>query len=120
MQHCVPNNKILDGSIQGPTPMNPPGSTHEVLSKWQCGKPELVIKANVNDLRDNNNMKLYQFKTMTYGKHSKKYVADIPWNSINIDIKNTDYVNVFKRKISNWQGPICQCGKCLICIFKVS
>ncbi len=34
-------------------------------------------------------MKLYKFKTITYGKHSIKYVADILWNSINVDIKNT-------------------------------
>ncbi len=79
-----------------------------------------VIKANVHDLRDNNKMKLYKFKTMTYGKHSIKYVAGILCNSINVDIKNTDNVNVFKRKIRNWQGPICQCGECLICIFKIS
>ncbi len=46
-----------------------------------------VIKANVHDLRDNNKMKLYKFNTMTYGKHSTKYVAGILWNSINIDIK---------------------------------
>ncbi len=79
-----------------------------------------VIKENVHDLRANNKMKLYKFKTMTYGKHSIKYVASILWNSINVDIKNTDNVNVFKRKIRNWQGPICQCRECLICIFKVS
>ncbi len=78
------------------------------------------IKANVHDLRYNNKMKFYKFKTMTYGKHSIKYVAGILWNSINADIKNTDNVNVFKRTIRNWQGPICQCGECLICIFKVS
>ncbi len=46
-----------------------------------------VIKANVHDLRDNNRMKLYKFKTMTYGKHSIKYVAGILWNSINVVIK---------------------------------
>ncbi len=34
-----------------------------------------VIKANILDLRDNNKMKLYKFKTMTYGKHSIKYAA---------------------------------------------
>ncbi len=51
-------------------------------------------------------MKLYKFKTMTYGKLSIKYVAGFLWNSINVDIKNTDNVNVFKRKIRNWQGPI--------------
>ncbi len=61
-----------------------------------------VIKANVHDLRDNNKMKLYKFRTMTYGKHSIKYVADILWNSINEDIK-IDNLNVFKRKIRNWQ-----------------
>ncbi len=66
-----------------------------------------VIKANVHDLSDNK-MKLYEFKTMTYGKHSIKYVAGILWNSINVDIKNSDNVNV------------CQCGECLICIFTVS
>ncbi len=60
-----------------------------------------VIKANVHDLRDNNKMKLYKFKTITYGKHSIKYVAGILWNSINVDINNTDNVNVFKRKIRN-------------------
>ncbi len=79
-----------------------------------------VIKANVHDLRDNNKMKLYKFKTMTYGKHSIKYAAGILWNSVNVDIKNTDNVNVFKRTIINWQGRICQCGECLIYIFKVS
>ncbi len=60
-----------------------------------------VIKANVHDLRDSNKMKLYNFKTMTYGKHSIKYVAGILCNSINVDIKSTDNVKVFKRKLSN-------------------
>ncbi len=46
-----------------------------------------VIKANVHDLRDTNKMKLYKFKTMTYGKRSINYVAGILWNSINVDIK---------------------------------
>ncbi len=32
-------------------------------------------------------MKLYKFKTMTYCKHSIKYVTGILWNSINVDIK---------------------------------
>ncbi len=64
-----------------------------------------VIKANVHDLRDNYKMKLYKFKTMTYGKHSIKYVAVILWNSINVDIKNTDNVNVFKRKLGTGQVP---------------
>ncbi len=36
---------------------------------------------------EDNKMKLYKFKTMTYGKHSIKYVAGIQWNSINVDIK---------------------------------
>ncbi len=47
-------------------------------------------------------MKLYNFKTMTYGKHSIQYVAGILWNSINVDIKYTDNLNVFKIKIRNW------------------
>ncbi len=97
----------------------------EVYEAINCMSPDVlqdlvVIKANIHDLRDNNKMKLYKFKTMTYGKHSIKYVASILWNSINVDIKNIENVNVFKRKIRNWQGPICQCGECLICSFKVS
>ncbi len=86
----------------------------ELLQDW------FVIKANVHDLRDSNKMKLYKFKTMTYGKHSITYVAGILWNSINVDIKNTDNVNIFKRKNRNWQGTICKYGGWLICIFKVS
>ncbi len=77
-----------------------------------------VIKANVHNLRDNNKMKLYKFKTMTYGKHSIIYEAGILWNSINVDITNTDNLNIFKRKNRNWQGPMCQCGECLICILR--
>ncbi len=36
------------------------GMSPEYLHDW------FVIKANVHDLRDNNKMKLYKFKTMTY------------------------------------------------------
>ncbi len=71
------------------------GMSPECLQDW------FVIKANVHYLRNNNKMKLYKFKTMTYGKHSIIYVAGIRWNSINVDIKNTDNVNVFKTKIRN-------------------
>ncbi len=59
----------------------------------------LVIKANVHDLKDNNKMKLCKFETMTCGKHSIKYVAGILWNSINVDIKNTDNVMFLKEKL---------------------
>ncbi len=69
-------------------------------------------------------MELYKITTMTYGKYSIKYVAGILWNNINVDIKTTDNVNVFKRNIRNSQGHICQCGECICqcgeCIFKVS
>ncbi len=64
-----------------------------------------VIKANVNDLRDNNKMKLYKFNTMIYGKHSIKYVAGILWNSINIDIKNTDNVMFLKEELGTGKVP---------------
>ncbi len=84
----------------------------------ECLQDLFVIKANAHDLRDNNKMKLYKCKTIIYGKHSLKYVAGILWNSINVDIKNTDNVNVFKRKSRYWQGPICQYGECLICILR--
>ncbi len=59
-------------------------------------------------------------QTMTYSKPSIQYVAGILWSSINGDINDTDNVKHFKRKIRNWQGPICKCGECLICIVKVS
>ncbi len=64
-----------------------------------------VIKANVHDLRDNNKMKLYKFKTITYGKHLIKYVAGILRNSINVDIKHTDNVNVLKEKLGTGKVP---------------
>ncbi len=50
-------------------------------------------------------MKLYKFKTMTYGKHSIKYVAGILWNSIHVDIKYTDNVNVLKEKLGAVKVP---------------
>ncbi len=38
----------------------------------ECLQDLFVINANVHNLRDNNKMKLYKFKTMNYGKHSYK------------------------------------------------
>ncbi len=78
-------------------------SLRTIVTEVYGTSPELlqdlfVIKANVHDLRDNNKMKFFKFKTMIYRKHSIKYVAGILWNSINVDIKNTDNVNIFKKK----------------------
>ncbi len=42
---------------------------------------------------------------MTYGKYSIKYVAGILWNSINVDIKNTDNVYVLKEKLGTGKLP---------------
>ncbi len=64
-----------------------------------------VIQANVHDLRDSNKLKLYKFKTMTYGKHSIIYEAGILWNIINVDITNTDNVNVLKAKLGTGKVP---------------
>ncbi len=73
---------------------------------YKCLQDLFVIKANVHNLRDNNKMKLYKFKTMTYDKHSIKYVAGILWNSINVDIKNTDNVIFFKEKWGSGKVPL--------------
>ncbi len=61
-------------------------------------------------LRDNNKIKLYKFKTICIMYSIEMHKGRF---------KNTDNVNVFIRKNRNWQCPICQCGECLICIFKV-
>ncbi len=42
---------------------------------------------------------------MTYVKHSIKYVAGILWNSINVDIKNTDNVMLLKEKLGTGKVP---------------
>ncbi len=82
-------------------------STHTIILSLSIALSDLQLSSShthilvishspINSpLTDNNKMKLYKFKTMTYGKHSIKYVAGILWNNINLDIKNTDNVFFF-------------------------
>ncbi len=61
----------------------------------ECLQHLFVLKANVHDLRHNNKMKLYKFKTITYGKQSIQYVA----GKANVhDLRDNNKMKLYKFK----------------------
>ena len=65
------------------------------------------------DFRDSEKMVLPEFNTQTYGYRSFRYYGAKLWNSIPVDVKNTNDLSTFKRNITKW----CYTADCIkLCI----
>ena len=63
----------------------------------------------IKELFHNNNINCYSFKnsdfviprfnTVTYGKHSLRYLGPVVWSKLDKKIKNSESLNTFKAKI---------------------
>ena len=56
----------------------------------------------VYNLRDSQRLIQPEFNTFTYGFRSFRYYGAKIWNSIPCNIKETDSINVFKTKLTEW------------------
>ena len=54
-------------------------------------------------------MMLPQIKTQKYRINSIAFRGSILWNAINDDIKTSENVAAFKKKIIDWKGENCNC-----------
>ena len=64
------------------------------------------------DLRGGNTFISNNIKTVNYGSEAVSYLAPKIWRQIPEDIKNTNCLNLFKRKIRLWIPCACPCKLC--------
>lgn len=63
-------------------------------------------------LRSESDFKQPQVRTELKGKNSIRYLGPLIWNSIPIEIKNTESFEDFKRLIKKWKPENCPCRLC--------
>ena len=64
------------------------------------------------NLRTKNLVMLPQIKTLKYGINSIAFRGSILWNALSDDIKTSENVAGFKKKIIGWKGKNCNCRLC--------
>jgi hypothetical protein len=69
-------------------------------------------------LRNQHGLKLPSYKTITYGKHSFKYMGAYIWNNLPREIKECVSLNDLKLTLREWTGPNCNCLSCYFCSHK--
>ena len=67
-------------------------------------------------LRNENHLRLPKVKTTTYGIENIQYRGCHLWSSLPSEIKDSNTLNEFKRKIKSWKGNTCICRLCKVFI----
>ena len=67
-------------------------------------------------LRSENHLRLPKVKTTTYGIENIQYRGCHLWSSLPREIKDSNTLAEFKRKLKSWDGSICICRLCRIFI----
>ena len=49
----------------------------------------------------NSDFRIPRFNTVTYGKHSIRYVGPLLWSKLGKDTRNANILNIFKNAIRN-------------------
>ena len=60
-------------------------------------------------------LKIPNVKTVKCGQQTFSYQGAILWNVLTEEFKTCTSFKYFKRMVSEWQGPICNCSYCDIC-----
>ena len=69
-------------------------------------------RVNMHNLRNNNELVLPRIKTVNFGSESIRYRGPQFWFSLPQDIRNTEFLSLFKSKIKKWHGEDCSCRLC--------
>ena len=64
---------------------------------------------NQHNLRNENHLRLPVAKTTTYGIETIEYRGCLLWSTIPPEIKDSNSLSEFKRKIKKWDGNSCLC-----------
>ena len=68
------------------------------------------------DMRRTNTLSISKFKSTHYGKQSFMYEAAKLWNGVPNTMRKCNTIAQFRRALLQWEGPMCNCNVCILCI----
>ena len=71
-----------------------------------------VDHINTYDLRNKRSWALPTPKTVNYGTETVRYRGPKTWDLLPNDLKESESLETFKRKIKNWKPHGCECRLC--------
>ena len=74
---------------------------------------------NKYDLRNKRSWTLPNTRTINYGKETIRYRGPKTWDLLPNDIKESESLELFKRKIRNWTPHECECRLCKTYVFNL-
>ena len=85
-------------------------------TKWELNpsfmKEIFVEKHSPYGLRSCHNLLLPQVRTTCYGLETISFLGCRLWQALPNDMKQSDTLSSFKRKIKTWKGEECNCRLC--------
>ena len=71
-----------------------------------------IRKSHDISLRSQSDLIVPSVNSVYKGKNSLRYLGSITWNSLPIEIRNSETLSVFKSKIKVWYPDSCECRLC--------
>ena len=75
-------------------------------------KDVFTERINQYNLRNGNHLQLPVAKTTTYGLENIEYRGCLLWSTLPKEIRDSNTLSEFKRKIKQWNGNSCTCRLC--------
>ena len=73
----------------------------------------IFIRTNhYSNLRSQRDLLIPSVKSVLKGKNSLRYFGSLMWNSLPIDVRNSESLVVFKAKIKTWKPDSYTCRLC--------
>ena len=66
-----------------------------------------------NKRNSGSNISQNRVKTIKYGIQLFAYQGAKCWNILPANIKEIEDLNEFRQYVSQWNGPVCHCGRCV-------
>ena len=86
------------------------------LNMISCSKDFVAYNFGVNSMLSENHLRLPKVKKTTYGIENIQYRDCHLWSSLPREIKDSNALAEFKRKIKSWDGNTCICKLCKVFI----
>ena len=85
-------------------------------TKWELNptfmKEIFIEKHSTYGLRSCHNLLLPQARTTRYGLETVSFLGSRLWQALPNNMKQSDTISSFKRRIKSWKGEECNCPLC--------
>ena len=78
----------------------------------------IMMKDTSYELRDQSKAVQPKVRNKQYCSNSFRYEGARLWNKLPSNIKYANGISEFRYLLEKWQGPVCTCGYCILCIIK--